>query len=46
MPWIIAKVANKQCYKVINTATGKVLAQCSTLNKAKEQLRILKQTIK
>ena len=41
MPYAIRKVANKNCYKVINTQTKTVSAKCTTLAKAKKQMRLL-----
>lgn len=41
MPYIIRKVRNKECYRVKNAKTGKVYAFCTTLNKAKAQIRLL-----
>ena len=41
MPYSIRKVRNKNCYKVKNKKTGKVHAKCTTLEKAKRQVRLL-----
>ena len=43
MPYIIRKVSNKRCYSVSKREKkGKrVLAKCTTLKKAKKQVRLL-----
>jgi hypothetical protein len=41
MPYTIRKVPNKNCYRVTNKQTKKVLAKCTTMEKAKKQLRLL-----
>lgn len=41
MPYTIRKVPNKKCYRVTNKQTKKVLAKCTTMEKAKKQLRLL-----
>lgn len=38
MPYSIRKVRNQQCYAVKNTVSG---AKCTTLEKAKRQVRLL-----
>ena len=40
MPYAILKHGN--CYKVTNTATGKVHAECTTEAKAEAQVRLLR----
>ena len=39
MPYAV--ISGKDCYKVINTQTGKVHAKCTTEDKAKAQMRLL-----
>lgn len=41
MPYSIRKVRNKNCYRVKNKETGEIKTKCSTLNKAKAQVRLL-----
>ena len=41
MPYTIRKVPNKRCYRVTNKQTKKVLAKCTTMEKAKKQIRLL-----
>lgn len=41
MPYKIRKVTNPDCYKVINSDTGKIYAKCTSLEKAKKQMRLL-----
>jgi hypothetical protein len=41
MPYKIRKVPNKRCYSVRNTDTGAVKAWCTSLAKARQQLRLL-----
>jgi hypothetical protein len=41
MPYTIRKVANKNCYKVMNRKTKRVFSKCTTKEKAKKQLRLL-----
>ncbi len=40
MPYTIRKL--KTCYQVVNTQTGRILANCTTKEKAEAQMRILK----
>jgi hypothetical protein len=40
MPYTIRKL--KTCYEVVNTKTGRILARCTTKEKAEAQLRILR----
>lgn len=39
MPYIIRHVG--ECFKVVNTETGRVHAKCATLENAKKQIRFL-----
>ena len=39
--YIVRKVRNKDCYKVKNVETGQVMAECSTKENAKAQVRLL-----
>ncbi len=41
MPYIIRKVRNMECYAVKNIENGKIHSKCTTLEKAKKQLRLL-----
>lgn len=43
MPYTIKKVPgkSKKCYSVINKDTKKVFSKCTTMKKAKKQLRLL-----
>jgi hypothetical protein len=41
MPYTIRKVRNKNCYRNMNKKTRKVIAKCSTREKALSQLRLL-----
>jgi hypothetical protein len=41
MPYKISKSEKKNCYRVINKITGKVHAKCTTLEKAKAQVRYM-----
>lgn len=41
MPYLIQKVRNKNCFKVINKETGRILARCTTREKAEKQIRLL-----
>jgi hypothetical protein len=42
MPYATRKVKGKNCYKVFNKKTKKVFAKCSSMKKAKKQLRLLR----
>lgn len=42
MPYGIRKMPNRNCYKVFNKNTKKVFAKCTTMDKAKKQLRLLR----
>jgi hypothetical protein len=41
MPYTIRKVRNRRCYSVKNSKTKKVLAHCTSLEKAQSQVRLL-----
>lgn len=41
MPLVIRKVKNKDCYRVKNRLTGRILSKCSTLLNAKKQVRLV-----
>lgn len=41
MPYIIRKLPLKNLYKVVNTITGQVHSNHTTLDKAKAQVRLL-----
>jgi hypothetical protein len=41
MPYAIRKVPNKKCFRVTNKKTKRVMAKCTTMKKAKKQLRLL-----
>jgi hypothetical protein len=41
MPYQTRKVRNKKCYRVTNKKTKRVLAKCTSLKKAKKQVRLL-----
>jgi hypothetical protein len=42
MPYSIRKVAKKNCYKVYNRKSKRIFAKCTTMEKAKKQLRLLR----
>ena len=42
MPYTIRKVRNKNCYRVRTTKSKRVLAKCTTKEKAKKQIRLLR----
>jgi len=42
MPYTIRKVRNKNCYSVKTTKSKRVLAKCTTKEKAKKQIRLLR----
>ena len=42
MPYTIRKVRNKNCYSVKTTKSKRVLAKCTTKDKAKKQIRLLR----
>jgi hypothetical protein len=41
MPYSIRKVPKKSCYRVTNKRSKRVLAKCTTMKKAKKQIRLL-----
>jgi hypothetical protein len=41
MPYAIRKVRNIECYTVKNIESGKIHSKCTTLEKAKKQLKLL-----
>lgn len=41
MPYTIRKVRNQNCWRVKNVETGDIKATCTTLEKAKAQVRLL-----
>ena len=41
MPYTIRKVRNKNCYSVRTRKTKRVMAKCTTKEKAKKQVRLL-----
>ena len=42
MPYVIRKVPNKACYRVVNKKTKKVFAKCSSKKNAEKQVRLLR----
>ena len=42
MPYKTRKVRGKNCYKVYKPTDGKVFSKCTTKEKAKKQLRLLR----
>ncbi len=42
MPYAMRKLPNKKCYTVYNRATHRVFSKCSSLEKAKKQLKLLR----
>lgn len=42
MPYSIRKVRGKPCVRVSNKKTKKIFSKCTSLYKAKRQLRLLK----
>jgi hypothetical protein len=41
MPYVLRKMPNQDCYRVYNRKTKRVFAKCSTLERAKKQIRLL-----
>jgi len=41
MPYLLRKVRNKHCYRVSNKVSKHIFSKCTTLKKAKKQLRLL-----
>ncbi len=42
MPYTIRKLPGKNCYRVTNTRTKRVMSKCATLENAKKQLKLLR----
>jgi hypothetical protein len=42
MPYSLRKVSGKNCYRVSNKKNKKVFSKCTSRNKAKRQLRLLR----
>lgn len=42
MPYKSRKVRGKDCYRVINKKTRRVFSKCTTLEKSKKQMRLLR----
>jgi len=42
MPYTLRKVRNKNCYSLKNKNTGKIYSKCTSKDKAKKQLRLLR----
>lgn len=42
MPYSIRKVPRKDCYRVTNTRSKKVMAKCTTKTRGQKQLRLLR----
>jgi len=42
MPYATRKVRGKNCYRVYNRKTRRVFAKCSSKEKAKQQMRLLR----
>jgi hypothetical protein len=41
MPYSIRKVPNRKCYRVTNRKTKRVVAKCTSKEKARKQVRLL-----
>lgn len=41
MPYTIRKMPNRECYRVRNLDTGRVMSSCTTRAKAEAQVRLL-----
>ena len=41
MPYSLRKLPNKNCYRVFNSKTKRVHSKCTSLAKAKRQIRLL-----
>ena len=41
MPYVIRKVRNKSCYKLINNKNRHVFSKCSSLKNVKKQMQLL-----
>ena len=42
MPYSIRKVSKKNCYRVKNTKTKRIMAKCTTKERATRQMRLLR----
>jgi len=42
MPYTIRKIANKNCYRVVNNKTKRVHSKCTTRKNAERQVRLLR----
>jgi Leu/Phe-tRNA-protein transferase len=42
MPYSLRKVNNKNCYRVKNTKSKKIMSKCTTKTRAAKQLRLLR----
>lgn len=42
MPYTLRKMPNKRCYRVSNKDTKRIFAKCTSKNRAKKQLRLLR----
>ena len=42
MPYTIRKVRNKNCYSVRTTKSKRIMAKCTTKEKARKQVRLLR----
>ena len=42
MPYTLRKVRNKNCYSVKTTKSKRIMAKCTTKEKAKKQIRLLR----
>ena len=45
MPYVLRKVRGKNCYSVRNKRTKRAFSKCTTKEKAKKQLRLLRAII-
>lgn len=41
MPYSVRKVPNRKCYKVFNKSNKRVFSKCTSIKKAKKQMRLL-----
>ncbi len=42
MPYTLRKLPKKRCYRVSNKQTKRVFAKCTSLKRAKSQIRLLR----
>ena len=42
MPYATRKVPNRRCFKVYNRSTKRVFAKCTSKNKARRQINLLR----